>query len=169
MTAPLPLQLPPGVSLEDIKACLRYDFGRTHWAALVVAGDDGFDLYISQGGSCMPSGTFRTSKALMKFVREKATERFPDHYPAIDTLDKLKGRTAHSVVPECYDRVAEERAGGKGKESCPSCPYRHNCGVPTPEELGLTGPVADDEEVQETEEDLMKRVRAKLKKMKRSG
>lgn len=93
------------------------------------------------------SGLFQNSKALIKFVRKKASEVCPDQDPMRSTLGKIKNRDPLSVIPECYEPAGEavDGPGGRGLLACVSCPYRLKCGEP-PIHQGESKPVQEEPE-----------------------
>jgi hypothetical protein len=151
------ITFPKDMAEEDCIAILKYEFDQAYWAALVFQGDEAYNLFISQGGRVSPGGDFHSAKALQKFVRNKAADRFPEHDPVIDTLDKLRSNP-ESLVPNCYDQAPDDaRAGGKDKPECPDCPFRFKCGIAIVEIAPATK--------EESDEDLAARVREKMRKM----
>lgn len=127
----------------DVIAELGYAFGDATWAALVFLFEDadgGHEYLVrvirTRDGKTTAdkdAGTFTNGKALVKFVRRLASERFEDYTPVVDTLDKLKDRIAGSVVPWCYNEAGpNDKTGGRpddelGKHACPTCPYESTC------------------------------------------
>lgn len=125
-----------------------------HWRAKVYKGSDGWELRVNNN----LAGTFKRSKAVIKWIYSRAKEKGITGEPEFDTLYKLKGRTAQSVVPDCYVKLpAEELAfEGRGLPECVACPYRSQCGEPSAQ------PKVD-EAATEPEEVFLTRLQAKLK------
>ena len=118
-------------TLPDVVAELKYQAtDKATWSAIVTkpeeSGTTGYLLWFRHGGHYQKSGTFENSKALIKFIREKAEEKFPGHEPLLDTLSRLQGMSAESVVPECYGRLALD-FNFQLEGECKSCPYRTDC------------------------------------------
>lgn len=124
------------------------------WWAKVYKGSDGWELRVNNS----LAGTFKRSKAVIKWVYSRAKEKGITWGPEFDTLYKLKGRTAQSVVPDCHEPMSAEEStfGGRGLPECVACPYRSNCGEPSAQ------PKVD-KDVVEPEEVFLTRLQAKLK------
>jgi len=99
------------------------------WWAKVYKGSDGWEVKINN----QRAGTFKRSKAVIKWIYSRAKEKDITGEPEFDTLYKLKGRTAQSVVPDCYRPMPAETLAfeGRGLPECVACPYRSQCGEPS--------------------------------------
>ena len=148
---------------DDVIAELRYSFDNTEWAAVVTRDTEGlsvpcFRLWYQRGEQFQKSGMFSDGTTLAAYIRKQAAENFKGAIPAIDTLERLKGRSAASVVPECF-RVHARMS------KCQTCPYAADCF----DELDRTdlkwivkhepGP---DEQMEEPEEVFVKRLQDKV-------
>lgn len=160
-----------------MNALLRYDLGDdatwVAWVAKVEKVGEDFRLKIAHFRTVGPkvdfdmeknwqeAGMFKTGVAVVKYVRDLASKKFPDWKPTVDTLDTIKHRTAQSVTPDCYSPVPEgSKAGGRGDDGygCTTCPYRSGCGDPASVNLGAK--LTD----QENEGDFLTRLQRKVAK-----
>lgn len=121
---------------SPVAAELSYEFGGQSWSARVYRGAYGegiaYLLFITLGKRTAFAGPFQTGKALVKYVREKAKEKFSAYEPVVDTLDRIRDKAPTSLTPDCYVSLPEGLGGsGCGMPECPSCPYRSVCGVCT--------------------------------------
>lgn len=151
---------------EEVIAELRYSFDQTEWAAVVTKDtDEGgtpcFRLWFQRGERFQKSGIFPDGTQLAAYIRSQAGEAFKRAVPAIDTLDKLKFKTAASVVPECF------RAHGRTAK-CGVCPYEPDCfmvvGVDSAGIVHVTpgDNIVTDIEIVEPEEVFLRRLQGKV-------
>jgi len=135
------------------------------WRAVVFKHPDGWELRFGRTtgktDSFMPAGTFQNSKALAKFIKAKVAERVPNVdmvKPIYNTLHRLKGQSAQSVVPDCYRQAQTGESQGRGFPECDGCPYRTTCKEPSaqPEVIPV-------EEVEEPEELFRHRLAQKMR------
>jgi hypothetical protein len=142
------------------------------WKAIVFRTNDGWQLKtvhtrpnspgIVEDRKPIDAGMFKTGKALIKFVRQKAKLKCGDAQPTFDNLHKLKTRHPASVVPDCYEPMSKwslaSDSEGRGLPECVACPYRSQCREP-PAHLEIL-PIS---EVKEPEEIFLARLKAKIK------
>lgn len=153
---------------EEVLAELRYSFDQTEWAAVVTKDtDDGgspcFRLWFQRGERFQKSGLFPDGTKLAAYIRAQAAETFKDSMPCIDTLDKLRFKTAASVVPDCFRTHAR-------MPHCRICPYKGECFEELKGEDGHinwrpdinTGPEDPPEGAEEPEDVFLKRLRDKV-------
>lgn len=145
---------------------LRYNFGEEWWQATVESTDLGYKVTIgTQRGPMFDQagGVFATGAACVKYLRELAKKKFPGWVPAVDTLDTIKHKTAHSVTPDCYQPVlAAVPGGGRGLDKCSGCPYRERCGE-TVASL-VTDRAIEVAESGESDGDFLTRLQSKVRK-----
>lgn len=107
------------------------------WEARVYRGEGTFDLSIKQGhpqrwnlAKEVPAGQFETAEGVVKYARQRASQRCPGYEVVSDTLDSLAHKgSPTSAIPDCYTpAVTHQDAGGKSLERCPACPMRFQCG-----------------------------------------
>lgn len=150
----------------EILGELRYQFDGTDWAAVVTKDTDSdggpvFRLWYQRGDRFQKSGVFPDGERLVSYIRQAAREKFEGFTPSVDTLDKIKHKSALSVVPECFK-------ASKRMERCEGCPYEEECfrRVPT-EAWGSEFEDESDKPVptpEEPEEVFMARLRGKVSK-----
>lgn len=134
------------------------------WRAVVHKHPDGWELRFGRTmgdtGTFMPAGTFQHSKALVKFIKSKVADRAGDVKPVYDSLHKLDGKTAQSVVPHCYESLVDVsmKSGGRGLPDCGGCPFRTQCGEPSAQPE-----IIPEEKCEETDEVFRHRLAQKMK------
>jgi len=109
---------------------LRYQFDGTDWAAVVTKDTDSdggpvFRLWYQRGDRFQKSGVFPDGGRLVSYIRQAAREKFEGFTPSVDTLDKIKHKSALSMVPECFQVGVDPGLLASGH--CRMCPYREEC------------------------------------------